>query len=112
MNCPHGAEQNWPHDPACETLRKSVSALKRASASGEVAEPVRTYIYIPITAGQSDGSYEQALATLRECELTFRNYEQLHLAKGTQDGDEKAHRNKQMADKCAEAITSLPEKAG
>lgn len=36
MNCPHGAEQNWPHDPACETLRQSVSALASSgNATGD-----------------------------------------------------------------------------
>lgn len=27
MNCPHGTEQNWPHDPACDTLRQATDAL-------------------------------------------------------------------------------------
>lgn len=43
-------------------------------------------------------------AAIRECEVTFRFYEQQHLAKKTQDGDEKAYRNKQMADKCRQAL--------
>lgn len=34
----------------------------------------------------------------------FRYYEQLHLAKGTQDGDEKAHRNHELASRMEAAI--------
>lgn len=44
------------------------------------------------------------LAVAREAEVLFRFYEQSHLAKKTQDGDEKAYRNKQMADKIAQAL--------
>lgn len=34
----------------------------------------------------------------------FRYYEKLHSEKGTPDGDEKAHRNAEMAERCEAAI--------
>lgn len=51
---------------------------------------------------------DEAAELIRECEQTFRFYEQSHLAKKTQEGDEKAYRNKVMADKCT-AFLALKE---
>ena len=42
--------------------------------------------------------------------LTFRFYEQSHLAKKTQDGDEKAHRNHEMAAMCEAALEQHQQK--
>lgn len=64
-----------------------------------------------ITAAYNKGRADmrkEAAELVRECEQTFRFYEQSHLAKKTQEGDEKAYRNKMMADKCA-AFLALKE---
>ena len=53
----------------------------------------------------TDAEIIEVLArVIRECGIQFRNYEMNHLAKCTPDGDAKAFRNKQMADKCAAAL--------
>jgi rhodanese-related sulfurtransferase len=46
----------------------------------------------------------------RQAAITFRFYEQSHLAKKTQDGDEKAHRNHEMAAMCEAALAGSGEK--
>ena len=51
-------------------------------------------------------------AAVTEAELLFRSYEQMHLTKGTADGDEKAYRNKQAADKMRAAIDASALHAG
>ena len=44
--------------------------------------------------------------------LTFRFYEQSHLAKKTQDGDEKAYRNHEMAAMCEAALEQQHQQKG
>jgi len=46
----------------------------------------------------------------RQAAITFRFYEQSHLAKKTQDGDQKAHRNHEMAAMCEAALAGSGEK--
>jgi hypothetical protein len=46
----------------------------------------------------------------RQAAITFRFYEQSHLAKKTQEGDEKAHRNHEMAAMCEAALAGSGEK--
>ena len=48
----------------------------------------------------------------RQAAITFRFYEQSHLAKKTQDGDEKAHRNHEMAAMCEAALAGSGEPSG
>lgn len=47
-----------------------------------------------------DARVAELEAALREAAVIFRSYEQMHLAKGTQDGVEKAYRNHEAAMKC------------
>ena len=46
----------------------------------------------------------ELLADLIEAEATFRHYAELHAAKGTPDGDEKAAKNRVLADRFAATI--------
>lgn len=55
---------------------------------------------------KSDTDRDQLREAVQEAEIVFRQYERLHLTKATQDGDEKAYRNKQLADKMAAALAS------
>jgi hypothetical protein len=44
------------------------------------------------------------IRVLERCRAKFREYELLHLAKFTEDGDEKAGRNREMVAVCDEAL--------
>ena len=50
------------------------------------------------------------LAELRHCAEVFRQYEQLHILKCTDEGLEKAHRNGCLAARAEAAIASVKEK--
>ncbi len=70
-----------------------------------------------LAAGDARQAAEAHLAKAREAltlaAITFREYEQLHLAKGTQDADEKAHRNHDLAATMEAALaTAKPETEG
>lgn len=49
------------------------------------------------------------LAELRHCAEVFRQYEQLHILKCTDEGLEKAHRNGCLAARAEAAIASVKE---
>lgn len=49
------------------------------------------------------------LAELRHCAEVFRQYEQLHILKCTDEGLEKAHRNGYLAARAEAAIASVKE---
>ena len=49
-------------------------------------------------------SHYELLEALDKCADKFEHYEQLHRLKSTSEGDEKADRNREMADLCRTAI--------
>lgn len=51
---------------------------------------------------------ERLETALGDCAKTFREYEEMHRAKGTQDARAKAFANGVMADRCEKALASLP----
>ena len=52
---------------------------------------------------------DELLAELKHCAEVFRRYEQLHLLKCTDDGDDKAHSNGVLAARCEAAIARVKE---
>ena len=54
----------------------------------------------------------EAVVLLLQCATLFRHYEALHLAKGTADGNEKAARNKAIADRVMQFLDRTQQDGG
>ena len=120
-NVTYNAERGLPpnrHEPTGTNLLNAEQAfamfrhvLDHPAVSGDV----RTFPTSPLATRAADriSDMEAENKRLREAclqaALTFRFYEQSHLAKKTQDGDEKAHRNHEMASMC-EAVLEPQQK--
>jgi len=87
-------EKYWCGNCTNEQLPRFIDSRWTAFVQG-----ARAALSIPALA-----EVREALA---EAEETFRFYEQSHLAKKTLDGDAKAFRNAEMADKMAQALAKL-----
>lgn len=59
-----------------------------------------------MTDTKSDALYE-AIEALKECALIFRGYELHHMQKGNIEGDVKARRNCEYAEKCEALIRKI-----
>lgn len=87
------------------SFERRIQAYEGMSCNEEDAGIIETPLYTRPPATMPDAEIVEMLArVIRECGIQFRNYEMNHLAKCTPDGDAKAFRNKQMADKCAAAL--------
>jgi Lar family restriction alleviation protein len=58
-----------------------------------------------IISGPLQERVEELEGAVRIAAVAFRQYEALHLAKGTQDGDEKAQRNHELAARMEAALS-------
>lgn len=56
----------------------------------------------------AQAALKEAREALQECRDQFHLYSQLHYAKGTVDGNEKAGINVAKAQMCTEALSKLP----
>lgn len=77
----------------------------------DIADAIRK-VDLPLPVAPPVSASDDVRDLLTECARTFRTYEQNHLAKKTQKGDEKAYRNKVMADKIEAAISAMRAREG
>ena len=76
------------HRTKKDALQEAVSSLKAATA-----DPAKMF--------------EKLRDLILECGTTFRLYEELHRAKGTPEGNQKAEKNAAMARKCTDALVEM-----
>jgi hypothetical protein len=109
MECDHET-LDWPESKCREIL-----AAVKEEHSGDckkqpwtcmrcVAEDCYRYADA-IISGPLQARVEELEGAVRIAAVAFRQYEALHLAKGTQDGDEKAQRNHELAARMEAALS-------
>jgi hypothetical protein len=88
-------------------------AMRRAEALGHDG-PVRRAVkeLSPSHSGETGEALERLREALGKCADKFDFYEQCHRLKCTADGDEKADRNREMADMCRDALKATPNDGG
>lgn len=79
--------------------REEIARLKEELATSESCN--RRWAAMAI---ESDDRITAITAVLLDCAKTFREYEALHTAKGTQEGRAKAYANSVMASRCEKAL--------
>lgn len=96
-----------------EHEREKVAAWEQKAAnwlaSPEAAQRLDGYRDLAQRLNVVEMQRDGLLAELRHCAEVFRQYEQLHILKCTDEGLEKAHRNGYLAARAEAAIASVKE---
>ena len=91
-------------------LEKLLNYLQRKTADTHELQAAKTILELIERLEAAENQRDGLLAELRHCAEVFRQYEQLHILKCTDEGLEKAHRNGCLAARAEAAIASVKEK--
>lgn len=101
-----GVDSSWLDEPAGDTAVPVV-----AFSGGNPTLPCVLQSDHIAAIAERDARIKGLKNVLTEAAQTFRQYEDIHRAKGTDDGLLKARRNADIADRCDAAIAAGKEKA-